>query len=639
MSEASQRGARGEGHQSRLLKERRFAPFFWTQFLGAMNDNVFKIAFTSLVTYHASLFQNVDGKTAAFLISAIFIAPFLLFSATSGQIADKWDKARLIRFVKTLEIAIMALGAAGFLWASAPLLFVCTFLMGLHSTLFGPVKYAYLPQHLATRELVGGNGLVEMGTFVAILIGTIVGGELAGAGAGSLPWIGGVCLGLALLGRLVSTWVPQTPAAQPDLRINWNPLTETWRNLCIARKDRAVFQSLLGISWLWFLGATFLASFFNFAHDVLGAGPGVVTLLLAMFSLGIGIGSLLCERLSGGKVEIGLVPFGSIDMTVFAVDLYFASRGGAHGAALQTVAQFASQPAHWRVLADLFLLAMFGGFYSVPLYALIQSRSAPSHRARIIAANNILNALFMVVSALMAMALTKVGFTIDQLYLVTGILNALVAVYLYLRLPEFLIRFAMWLLLHTLYRIDVKGADQIPDDGPCLLVCNHVSFADAVVIGASIRRPVRFVMDHRIFRIPVLSWFFRTVGAIPIAPAHEDAAALDRAYQLIADALAAGDVVCLFPEGKLTASGELQVFRQGVQHIVERTPVPVVPMALRGLWGSFFSRHGGAAMSRPFKRGILNRLELVIGAPVSPAQATPETLRDKVLKLRGPWPV
>ncbi|MGR9580420.1 MFS transporter [Pandoraea sputorum] len=639
MSEASQREARGDGHQSRLLKERRFAPFFWTQFLGAMNDNVFKIAFTSLVTYHASLFQDVDGKTAAFLISAIFIAPFLLFSATSGQIADKWDKARLIRFVKTLEIAIMVVGAAGFVWTSAPMLYVCTFLMGLHSTLFGPVKYAYLPQHLANHELVGGNGLVEMGTFVAILVGTIIGGELAGAGAGALPWIGGVCIGLAVLGRLVSTWVPQTPAAQPDLRINWNPFTETWRNLSIARKDRAVFQSLLGISWLWFLGATFLASFFNFSRDVLGANPDVVTLLLAMFSVGIGLGSLLCERLSGGKVEIGLVPFGSIGMTVFAVDLYFASRGGAPGGALQTVGQFISQPAHWRILADLFLLAMFGGFYSVPLYALIQSRSAPSHRARIIAANNILNALFMVVSALMAMMLTKAGLTIDQLYLVTGILNALVAVYLYTLLPEFLIRFVMWLMLHTIYRIEVKGADQIPDEGPCVLVCNHVSFADAVVIGASIRRPVRFVMDHRIFQIPVLSWFFRTVGAIPIAPAHEDAAGLERAYAQIARALDAGDVVCIFPEGKLTASGDLQVFRQGVQRIIERSPVPVVPMALRGLWGSFFSRHGGAAMTRPFKRGILNRLELVVGEPVAPTQATPESLRDKVLKLRGPWPV
>ncbi|WP_287496333.1 MFS transporter [Pandoraea sp. CB10b_02] len=639
MSEPSQRGARGEGHQSRLLRQRRFAPFFWTQFLGAMNDNVFKIAFTSLVTYHASLFQDVDGKTAAFLISAIFIAPFLLFSATSGQIADKWDKARLIRFVKTLEIVIMAVGALGFLWTNASLLYACTFLMGLHSTLFGPVKYAYLPQHLATRELVGGNGLVEMGTFVAILIGTILGGEIAAAGAPALPWLGGVCLALAALGRLASVWVPQTPAAQPDLRINWNPITETWRNLKIARGDRAVFQSLLGISWLWFLGATFLASFFNFSRDVLGADPGVVTLLLAMFSVGIGAGSLLCERLSGGKVEIGLVPFGSIGMTVFAVDLYFASRGGAGGASLQTVAQFIAVPKHWRILADLFLLAMFGGFYSVPLYALIQSRSAPSHRARIIAANNILNALFMIVSALMAMALTRAGLTIDQLYLVTGILNALVAVYLYTLLPEFLIRFVMWLLLHTVYRIEVEGADRIPDEGPCVLVCNHVSFADAVVIGASIRRPVRFVMDHRIFRMPVLSWFFRTVRAIPIAPAHEDAHTLERAYAQISGALDAGEVVCIFPEGKLTASGDVQLFRQGIQRIVERTPVPVIPMALRGLWGSFFSRHGGAAMTRPFKRGILNRLELVIGEPVTPAQATPEALREKVLRLRGPWPV
>ncbi|AJP59778.2 glycerol acyltransferase [Pandoraea vervacti] len=639
MSEASQREARGDGHQSRLLRERRFAPFFWTQFLGAMNDNVFKIAFTSLVTYHASLFQDVDGKTAAFLISAIFIAPFLLFSATSGQIADKWDKARLIRFVKTLEIAIMVVGAGGFVWTSAPLLYLCTFLMGLHSTLFGPVKYAYLPQHLANHELVGGNGLVEMGTFVAILVGTIIGGEMAAHGGGALPWIGGVCVALAVLGRLVATWVPQTPAAQPDLRINWNPFTETWRNLRIARTDRAVFQSLLGISWLWFLGATFLASFFNFARDVLGANPDVVTLLLAMFSVGIGAGALLCERLSGGKVEIGLVPFGSIGMTVFAVDLYFASRGGVGGPALQSVGQFIAQPGHWRILADLFLLAMFGGFYSVPLYALIQSRSKSSHRARIIAANNILNALFMVVSALMAMVLTKAGLTIDQLYLVTGILNALVAVYLYTLLPEFLIRFVMWLMLHTVYRIDVKGADQIPGEGPCVLVCNHVSFADAVVIGASIRRPVRFVMDQRIFQIPVLSWFFRTVGAIPIAPAREDAAGLARAYEQIAKALDAGEVVCIFPEGKLTASGELQAFRQGVQRIIERSPVPVVPMALRGLWGSFFSRHGGAAMTRPFKRGILNRLELVIGEPVAPALATPESLRDKVLKLRGPWPV
>lgn len=284
-----------------------------------------------------------------------------------------------------------------------------------------------------------------------------------------------------------------------------------------------------------------------------------------MFSIGIGTGSLLCERLSGGKVEIGLVPFGSIGMTVFAVDLYFASHGGAASTQLQSVGEFIAHPAHWRILVDLFLLAMFGGFYSVPLYALIQSRSAPSHRARIIAANNILNSLFMVVSAVMAMLLTRAGFSIDQLYLVTGLLNAVVAIYLYTLLPEFLIRFTMWLMLHTVYRIDVKGSERIPDDGPCVLVCNHVSFADAVVIGASIRRPVRFVMDHRIFKVPVLSWFFRTVGAIPIAPGHEDPAMLAAAYERIAKTLADGEVVCIFPEGKLTATGELQTFRHGVR--------------------------------------------------------------------------
>lgn len=624
--------------QYQLLKQRRFAPFFWTQFLGAMNDNIFKIAFTSLVTYHTALFAGVDGKTAAFLISAIFIVPFVLFSATSGQIADKWEKSRLIRLVKTLEIGIMLLGTAGFYWHSAPLLYTGTFLMGLHSTLFGPVKYAYLPQHLNQRELVGGNGMVEMGTFVAILIGTIAGGEIAGLGEPGLLAIGGVCLSVALAGRVASHWIPESAAAQADLRINWNPFSETWRNLALARESRVVFTGLLGISWLWFLGATFLTAFFNFGKDVLSADQNVVTLMLAMFSIGIGIGSLLCERLSGGRVEVGLVPFGSIGMTVFAMDLYFASHHLPVLAHLQGVTEFLGRGVHWRILVDLFLLAMFGGFYSVPLYALIQSRCAPTHRARIIAANNILNALFMIASALMAMALTHAGFSIPEIFLVTGLLNAAVAIYIYLLVPEFLIRFVMWLLLHTVYRIRVTGAERVPDEGACLLVCNHVSFVDAVVIGATIRRPVRFVMDHRIFRIPLLAWFFRTVKAIPIAPAHEDADTLAQAYDQIAQALQAGEIVCIFPEGGLTETGEMQPFRRGVERILSRSPVPVLPMALRGLWGSFFSRKDGAAMTRPFRRGLLNRLELVIGDPVSAADATPEHLREQVLALRGPWP-
>lgn len=635
---AARRAARThDAHESqfRLLSQRRFAPFFWTQFLGAMNDNVFKIGFTSLVTYQAARFSGVDPKTAAFLISAIFILPFVLLSATSGQLADKYDKAMLTRFVKTFEIVVMLIGGAGFWLHSAPLLYLCTFLMGVHSTVFGPVKYSYLPQHLSKAELVGGNGLVEMGTFVAILIGTIVGGAGAGFAEHGAVLLACACVAIALVGRAVSSFVPVTAAPQPDLRINWNPVTETWRNLKLARENRTVFLSLLGISWLWFVGATFLSSFFRFAKDVLSANPDVVTVLLGTFSIGIGLGSLLCEKLSKRRIEIGLVPLGSIGMSVFAIDLFFASHALPAVGHLLSVGEFLARPAHWRVLADLFLLAMFGGFYSVPLYALIQSRSQPSHRARIIAANNILNSLFMIVSALMAMGLTAAGFSIPAIFLVTALLNIVVATYIYSLVPEFLLRFVAWVLVHTFYRIRLVHAERIPEEGAAVLVCNHVSFVDAIVIMAESPRPIRFVMDHQIFRTPFAGWLFRQAKAIPIAPAHQDPALLTRAYERCAQALADGDLVCIFPEGKLTRSGEMNPFRHGVTEIIRRTPAPVVPMALRGLWGSVFSRADDARWPRPIQKGVMSRLTLAVGEPLDPAAATPEVLQQIVTELRG----
>jgi 1-acyl-sn-glycerol-3-phosphate acyltransferase len=625
------------GSQFRLLQQRRFSPFFWTQFLGAANDNVFKIAFTGLATYHAALFSGVDPENTAFIISAIFIIPFVLLSATSGQISDKFEKSRLIQLVKSLEIGIMIIGGAGFLYRSAALLYLGTLLMGVHSTLFGPVKYAYLPQHLAKQELTGGNGMIEMGTFVAILVGTIVGGELANLGATGLPVMASVCLGIAVLGRVASSFVPLSPSSAPDLKINWNPLTETWRNLKIAHHDRVVFQSLLGISWLWFFGATFLTSFFNFARDVLGGDPQVVTLLLAVFSIGIGIGSLLCERLSGGKVEIGLVPFGSIGMTVFSIDLFFASHDLVAGP-LAGISVFLSTRAHWHVVADLFLLSMFAGFYSVPLYALIQTRSLPSHRARIIAANNILNALFMIVSSLLALVLLSMKFTIPELFLVTGVLNAAVAIYIYRLVPEFLMRFLAWLLIHSVYRIRGVNLERIPEEGAALLVCNHVSFVDAVVIMAESPRPIRFVMDYQIFKVPVLSFIFRTAKAIPIASAKSHPEILEAAYASIDQALADGDLVCIFPEGKLTQTGELNEFKAGVERIVARHPVVVIPLALRGLWGSFFSRFGGSALGtlpRPVKSGLSSTLELAVGTPVAAEDVSAALLQERVLALRG----
>ncbi len=620
-------------NQFDLLKQRRFAPFFWTQFLGAANDNIYKNALIIFAAFHAASMTSLDPNALVNLAGAVFIAPFMLLSATSGQLADKFEKSRLIRYIKLFEIAIMTIGLVGFWQRDLTLLMVALALMGVHSTLFGPVKYAILPQHLKPEELIGGNGLVEMGTFVAILLGTIAGG-LVVAIAGAGPVIAGsVAVAVALAGYLVSRGIPFTPAVAPDLKINWNPFTETWKNLRFAQGNRVVWLSMLGISWFWYYGAIFLAQFPGFSKDVLGGDEHVVTTLLALFSVGIGVGSLLCERLSGRKVELGLVPFGSIGLTVFALDLWLASRH-LHPAGVAGLGVFFADPAHWRVAVDLVLIGMFGGFYIVPLYALIQERSEPAFRSRIIAANNILNALFMVASAGVAIGLFEAGLSIPQLFLVTALMNAAVAVFIYGLVPEFLMRFLAWLLIHTMYRVRKAGLDNIPDEGACIVVCNHVSYVDAVVIAASVRRPIRFVMDHRIFAIPVLSFIFRAMRTIPIAPAKEDPAMKDRAFAEAARALAAGEIVGIFPEGKLTETGELNPFRPGVQQIVAATPVPVVPLALSGLWGSFFSRsHRGRAMRR--LRGVFSRIALTAGPPISPDGIAPAQLEAVVLALRG----
>ncbi len=623
--------------QFALLAQRRFAPFFWTQFLGAANDNVFKYAFTLLVTYKAADYTTLAPALAVNLIAALFVLPFLLFSATSGQLADKYDKARLMRLVKLLEVAIMLAGAWGFWAQSFEVLLACTFLMGLHSTLFGPVKYAYLPQVLAPTEIVGGNGLVEMGTFVAILLGTMTAGALIDASPAGHVYAATVCVALALAGLAASLAIPSAAPADPKLAIDCNPIRVTWLNVQVARRDRAVFLSVLGISWLWFFGAVFLTQFPQFAQQTLRGDPSVATLLLAVFSIGIGIGSLACERMSRHQVEIGLVPFGSIGMSAFTVDLYFAVQHLPPSAPM-TIAPFLALPAHWRVLADLFLLAMFAGFYSVPLYALIQTRSEATHKARIIASNNILNAVFLILAAgFAALVLGPLGMSIPQLFLLTALANVLVAAYIYTLVPEFLLRFLSWLLVSAVYRIRRQGVERIPAEGPAVIVSNHVSFVDALVLMAISPRPIRFVMDLGIFRIPVLSWLFRQVKAIPIAPAKVDAAMMERAFERVSEALRDGQPVCIFPEGRITADGEIAPFRPGITRILERDPVPVIPVALQGLWGSFFSRKGGAAMTRPFRRGLFSRIGVAVGVPVAPAEATPERLREMVATLRGDW--
>ena len=619
--------------QFALLKTRRYGPFFGTQFLGAFNDNLFKNALVVLLTFQTTQWTAMKPELLANLAAGIFILPFFLFSATAGQLADKFDKSRLARLVKVLEIVIMLIAGVGFWLHSLASLLFALFLLGLHSTLFGPVKYAILPQHLREEELVGGNALIEAGTFVAILIGTLFGGLLAGIEGGKV-WITAGCLLTAVLGYLTSRGIPEAPAPEPTLKINPNPFTETWRNIGFARENRTVFLSILGISWFWLFGALLLAQFPAYAKNVLGGTETSVTLLLGTFTLGIGFGSLLCERLSAKQLEIGLVPFGSIGLTVFGLDLAFASPTTLPPIPLSILPLLHSQGT-LHVLFDLFAMGLFGGFFIVPLYALMQIRSDASHRARIIAANNIVNALFMVVGAGAAAGLLSNGLSIPTLFGVAAISNAAVALYIYGLVPEFLLRFIVWLLVHSVYRLEKSDIDRIPDSGPALIISNHVSFVDALVITAACHRPIRFVMDHQIFNWPILSFVFKAGRAIPIASAKDDPVLLERAFDEVSAALAGGELVAIFPEGKITSDGELCPFRPGISRILERNPVPVIPVALSGLWGSIFSKRDGRPLGNLWKARPFRRIAIAVGQPVNPGQAVPEALRNTLLELRG----
>ncbi|MDH5241101.1 MAG: MFS transporter, partial [Gammaproteobacteria bacterium] len=481
-----------DSSQFSLLGQRRFLPFFGTQFLGALNDNIFRNGLVVLITFQGVKVLGMDHSVLANVAAFLFILPFFLFSATAGQLADKYEKSMLMQRVKLLEIALMALAAFALLTKQYPLLLFVLFLMGCQSTLFGPVKYAYLPQKLHSDELIGGNALVESGTYVAIITGLIVGVETVDFASDRQIVLAMTLVGISFIGYLTSRQVPRTEAVDPGLKINWNAWQETWVIVRYAREEKSVFLSILGISWFWFFGSALTIQMPAYTADILLGNESIVTALLVAFAVGVGLGSLLCERMSGRRIELGLVPFGSIGMSLFAVDLYFAQPEAAT-TSVTSVGEFLSSAGNWRVLADLALLGAFGGFYSVPLYALIQKRSDRRHLSRIIAANNIINSLLIVAAAVISIIILKSGFSIPQLFLFIAALNAVVAIYIYSLLPEFLMRFLSWLVINLVYRIRPTGLEHIPKTGPAVVVCNHVSFMDPVILGGSIMRPMRFV--------------------------------------------------------------------------------------------------------------------------------------------------
>ena len=536
-----------------------------------------------------------------------------------------------MKIVKGAEVLIMSVAALGFINQSIEILLAALFLMGMHSTFFAPAKYGVLPEVLRDSELVGGNAMLETGTFLAILLGTLAAGTLAAKGDASA--IITALLAIAITGFLASLAIPRLSPAAASLRVDWNPWRSTWSNIAAARESRTVFQSILGISWFWFYGALILAQLPLYTKVEIGGSESVVTLLLVMFSAGVGIGSLLCERLSGRQVEIGLVPFGSLGLTAFAIDLYFATPRDPYGTAL-SAAQFLDQAGSWRILLDLSLIGVFGGLFIVPLYAIVQQRARREAMSRIIGANNILNAVFIVAAALLAAAGLEAGLTIPQLILLTGVLNAFVAIYIYGLVPEFLLRFIAWLLINVVYRLQRVGVHHIPERGPALLICNHVGYADAIVLSAACPRPIRFIMESSIFRIPVLSTIFRGMKAIPVAPAKQEPEVYERAFAIVAEELRRGNLVCIFPEGRLTSDGEVAEFRAGAMRILKETAVPVVPMALSGLWDSMLSRKHKAVWKR-WPRRFWPRITLRVGEPVAPQDANLEDLRARVVALRG----
>ena len=619
--------------QFRLLGQRRFAPFFVTQFLGALNDNIFRNGLVVLVTFQGVLVAGMNHSQLANVAGALFILPFFLFSATAGQLADKFEKSTLMRRIKLMEIVLMTIAALAFMAQSFKVLLFVLFLMGCQSTLFGPVKYAYLPQQLADKELIGGNALVEAGTYIAIILGLIVGGTMVAIDPGTKILVGACLFAVAILGYAASRRVPVTRAVDPELTINWNAWTETWRIVGFARERRDVFLSILGISWFWFFGSAMTLQVPAYTLVILNGNEAIATALLVAFAVGVGIGSLLCEKMSSHRIELGLVPFGSIGLSLFAIDLYFA-QPQAVAAAATTLGGFLERPGSWRVIIDIVMLGAFGGFYSVPLYALIQQRSERSHLSRIIAANNIINALFMVIASALSITVLGAGFSIPELFLVLAGLNAVVAIYIYSLLPEFLMRFLVWIFINIAYRVRPTGIDNVPENGPALVVCNHVSYMDPLLLSASIRRPMRFVMYFKIFQLPLLRFLFQQAKAIPIASSRENEQIMNDAFEKVDEELEKGNVVCIFPEGGITRDGEIQRFRPGIEKVLAKRPVPVVPVALCHLWGSWFSRRKGGGV-RKIPGRLFARVPVIIGEPVRGTDATAANLEILVRTLRG----
>ncbi len=615
-----------------IVSDKRFWPLFWTQFFGALNDNVLKNALIVLITFKGIGLMGLESGSLVALAGGLFILPFIFFSPVAGQFADKFEKSWLVRKIKFWELAIMTLAAFGFTYHNYYLLFAVLLLAGMQAALFGPVKYSMLPDLVRDEELTQANAYIELGTFLAILIGTIAGGLLVSLPDGEL-WLTITLIGLALAGLLTGHKVLKVQTAAPDLELKYNPWPTMISTYKILKQRKSIFYSVLGISWFWFFAAAVLSILPVYVKDFLGGGEHVVTCFLAMFTIGIGVGSVLCGKLSFKRIEIGLVPLGSIGMTIFLVDLYFAQPAAmARGEALLTLSEFMRTASGARLFFDFAMMSVFGGFFILPLYTMLQKRSAEATRSRVLAGNNIMNAVFMVVASAGVIVFHALHMTYPQIFLTLAISNLLIAVWIYSIVPEFTLRFIAWMIARAVYRLKGENLHNIPATGPAILVCNHVSFVDWLIVFGLCPRPVRFVIFYKFFEVPLLKYLMMQAKVIPIAGPKEDVGILKASYDKISEALNRGEIICIFPEGQITRDGNLSPFKTGFEKILRRDAVPVIPLALRGLWGSYFSFGGGRAFLK-FPRGWLSKVELRAGPPIPPDQLQAKPVRAIVQNL------
>lgn len=584
--------------QWHLLKTRRFLPLFLTQFLGAFNDNVFKNALIILITFTAVEQSALSPQIMITIAAGIFILPFFLFSAIAGQLADRHDKARLIRIIKTIEIVLMLGAALGFYLQSTGLLMLILFLMGTQSAFFGPIKYGILPDQLEKNELIGGNALIDSSTFVSILLGTICGGLLIMMDNGALI-ISCLVITVSVLGLVSSFSIPATQPVDATLKVNYNFLFETFAIIQQAHQHPVIFRSILGISWFWLFGASFLSQFPTFAKDVIGGNEQVVTLFLATFTVGIAIGALLCNRLLKGEIAATYVPLGIIGMTLFTVDLYFASNSltDVSPAVLIGAGEYLQSLTHWRILIDLLGISICGGIYIVPLYAIIQDRAELSHMSRTFAATNILNALFMVVSALAISMMLARDYTVVQIFLTIAAVNGLMAVYIATLLPRSLVKSILRWVFHTFYRLDIKGGEHFQKlDEKTVIIANHLSFLDALLIGAYAPHHVSFAINTHIAQRWWLRPFLFLADTIALNPANP------LSTRALIERVRKGQRIVIFPEGRLTVTGSLMKIYEGPAMIADKTGAQVLPIIISGAQYTPFSRLRGKVRIRWFPK-------------------------------------